>query len=278
MNRRVTPFALGLALVAGLAQPALGSFHFMQIEQVIAGVNGDLTAQAIQLRMRSGGQNLVAAARVRAWDASGANPVLLIDMTTNVANAVVGDRVLLATASFAANTTPPAVADFTMNPIPASYLAAGSITFENNSGAIIYWRLSWGGASYTGSNSGDLTNDADGNFGPPFGSALPSTTTQALLFPGAANAPSTNNAADYSITAGAATFRNNARNSFLVTGAPVDCDGDFDDDGQVALSDLSILLGHFGGSGGPDDGDLDGDGDVDLTDLSILLGLFGTTC
>ena len=49
-------------MVAALASlafalPAQATFHFMQIEQVIGGVNGDTTAQAVQLRMRFAGQN-----------------------------------------------------------------------------------------------------------------------------------------------------------------------------------------------------------------------------
>ena len=69
----------------------------MQIEQVIGGVGGDTDVQAIQSRMRSSGQNFVSGARIRAWDANGANPILLEDMTTNVANSSAGRRVLLAT-------------------------------------------------------------------------------------------------------------------------------------------------------------------------------------
>ncbi len=57
-----------------------------------------------------------------------------------------------------------------------------------------------------------------------------------------------------------------------------DCPEDLNSDGIIDLSDLSILLTHFGGSGGPADGDIDGDGDVDLIDLSRLLTVFGTSC
>jgi len=54
--------------------------------------------------------------------------------------------------------------------------------------------------------------------------------------------------------------------------------GDLDGDEDVDLADLSILLAHYGMTGGaaPEDGDLDGDGDVDLADLSVLLAAYGT--
>lgn len=58
--------------------------------------------------------------------------------------------------------------------------------------------------------------------------------------------------------------------------APCVCD--VDGNGVVELADLAILLGHFGGSGGPSDGDQNGDGSVDLADLALLLSAFGTTC
>ena len=51
-------------------------------------------------------------------------------------------------------------------------------------------------------------------------------------------------------------------------------------DGNVDLSDLAILLSHFGmqNGAGPEDGDGDADGDVDLNDLSLLLARFGSAC
>jgi hypothetical protein len=58
------------------------------------------------------------------------------------------------------------------------------------------------------------------------------------------------------------------------------CFGDLDGDGDVDLTDLSILLGNYGMTSGAEyeDGDLDGDGDVDLSDLSALLSVYGATC
>lgn len=208
MLKRTALSALTLGAIA-LAQPAFASFHQMQIEQVIGGVNGDTTRQAIQLRMRTPAQNFVQFSRVRAWDAAGANPVLLIDMTTQVPLGNVGSRVLLATANFLPGLTP----DFVMAPIPPAYLPAGKITFEGDGGEV-WWGFAWGGAFYTGTNTG-LTiaqdgNDADGNFNPPFGLSINTGNTQAVRFPGAANALSTNNAADYALTPGAAVFTNNA--------------------------------------------------------------------
>jgi len=198
------------------AGPCLANFHLMQIEQVMGGVEGDLTAQAIQLRMRAAGQPLVAQGRIRAWDSAGANPVMIIDFTTNVPNSPSGARILICTAAFLSKTSPTTVADYIMtNPIPASYLAAGKLTFESDGGSIL-WSIAWGGGSYTGTNTGVAVNDVDGNFGSPFPGPLPSTGVQSLLFPGLATAPSTNNLADYTLSAGAAVFTNNVPTSFTV--------------------------------------------------------------
>ena len=96
---------------------------------------------------------------MRVFDATGANPIVIVDFGASVPNGAVGSRVLVASPNFLAATTPNAVTDFTMtNLIPASYLAAGSLTYETDNGLTIYWRLSWGGASYTGPNSGAIDN------------------------------------------------------------------------------------------------------------------------
>jgi hypothetical protein len=184
----------------------------MQIEQVVGGVNGDASAQAIQLRMRSSFQNQMQESRLVVRDAAGTNPIVLIDMTSTVPNHGAGVRVLIASSSFQSHlgTITP---DFVMtNLIPPSYLAAGSLTFEDDFGTV-YWRLSWGGASYVGLGTGTLTNDSDGIFNPPFADALPSGSGQALLYRFAATAASTDNANDYELTAGPAVFTNNAGSS-----------------------------------------------------------------
>ena len=51
------------------------------------------------------------------------------------------------------------------------------------------------------------------------------------------------------------------------------CPADLDGDASVSASDLAILLGSWGNSGGP--ADLDGDGNVGASDLTIVLGSWG---
>jgi hypothetical protein len=59
------------------------------------------------------------------------------------------------------------------------------------------------------------------------------------------------------------------------------CEGDFDNDGDVDGSDLSVFAADFGRTDCLDlcfcDGDFDGDGDVDGSDLAILAADFGNT-
>jgi hypothetical protein len=219
---------LALMVAVGWPGPALAAFHLMEIEQVIGGVGGDTTAQAVQLKMRFAGQQFVGGnARLVARDAAGVNPVVL--STFPVANPDSGAcrEILLATTGFAARTTPSVGAaqrDFLMDPIPVAYLPAGSLTFEGAGGSPVYWRVSWGGASYTGSGTvvsvGAGGNDDDGNANPPFAGALPSTNLQALRFTPACAAVSTNNAAQYALTAGTAVFTNNDLAAFTVVGPP----------------------------------------------------------
>jgi hypothetical protein len=58
------------------------------------------------------------------------------------------------------------------------------------------------------------------------------------------------------------------------------CPGDLNGDEVVNLTDLALLLAHYGTTSGasPDEGDLDCDGDVDLSDLALLLSVYGTSC
>jgi hypothetical protein len=216
MNTKLARCLITLLGVLALQPTAHATFHEMQIEQVIGSVNGDTTAQAIQLRMRAAGQNLVSAGKLVVFDAAGLNPITILDLTSNVTHGAIGDHVLIASVNFPSHTMPVAVPDFTLaNLIPASYFAAGSLCWESDAGTI-YWRLSWGGAAYTGSCIGNTANDADGNFCPAFGDPLPSSCTSALEFQGIATDKSTNNAADYLLIGSPIVFVNNAGASFTV--------------------------------------------------------------
>lgn len=221
---RLSHRSFGLIALAALAlaAPASATFHLMQIEEAVGGMCGDTSQQAIQLRMRSGGQNQVSGKQLIAYDANGANPVILATFPANVAASAGGSRILAVTSSFAA--AQGMTGDFTLtNPIPVSYLPAGRLTFEGN-GAVV-WSLAWGGAGYTGSNAGSTDNDADGNYGPPWPGALPSGSDMALQFQGAATAMSTTNAANYALSNGEAIFTRNNGSSFMVIDCAVFADG-----------------------------------------------------
>ncbi len=90
------------------------------------------------------------------------------------------------------------------------------------------------------------------------------------------------NLVDYVLTgngknAGAVAARHGVIYVLAGTVTPA-CPGDADFDGQVNLSDLSLLLANFGCTGGGCSGDVNGDGGTDLSDLGLLLAHFGTTC
>ncbi|MCH7573407.1 MAG: hypothetical protein IH891_10890 [Planctomycetes bacterium] len=275
-------FCVFLAVMspAGFTSHLQATYHLMQIEQVIAGVDGDTSAQAIQLRMRFGFQNVVAGKRLIAYDAQGLNPVVLLTIPTNVGNGAAGARILLATSSFASHVSPSITPDFILtNAIPASYLAAGSLTFVENTlySTVWWWRLSWGGTGYTGPKTGSTFNDVDGDYGRWPGS-LPSSGIDALQFQGVASALSTTNAADYSLTSGGAVFTNNVNSSGTVqsSGGPLPCPADCSNgDGSVNVTDLLALLAAWGQVGSSCD--IAGVGDtVNVTDLLALLAAWGS--
>lgn len=207
--------AASFLVVAGLAPHQAGAaFHLMQIEHVVGGVCGDTTAQAVQLRMRTGGQSQISGHNLTAYDAAGNNPVVLVAFASNVAVGTAGSRILVTSPGFQAAHGGP-TPDFVMtNLMPASYLPAGKVSFESPT----YWSLAWGGAGYTGTNTGATDNDPDGNFNPPFPGVLPWTVDQSVQFPGASDATSTNNAADYLLSASPVTLTNNAGTAAAITG------------------------------------------------------------
>src|SRR5207302_1189230 len=214
-----TRFACGLITLLGVLalQPAAhATFHLMQIEQVIGSVNGDTTAQAIQLRMRAAGQNFVSGGKLVVFDAAGLNPITVLDVASNVANGAVGAHVLIASVNFPSHTMPTAVPDFTMaNLIPASYFAAGSLAWESNAGTV-FWRLSWGGAAYTGPCTGSTDNDVDGKFSIKRVGCTDSDLTVFYAISGTAR-----NGVDYRRLSGSATIRSGTPKA-AITVKPID--------------------------------------------------------
>lgn len=217
MKRRISFVWIALFAASLVPRPASAAFHLMEIEQVIGGVGGDTSAQAVQLALRVAGNNFLAgSARLVVRDAAGANPVTLSTFPVpNPASGALCREILVATAGFTSKTSPAALVDFTMSAIPAAYLAAGSLTFEAVAGGAVLWRVSWGDGGYTGPNTTDLTN-GDGDNSPPFSAALPSSSAQALRFTPACATASSSNATQYAVTAGAATFTNNSLANFVV--------------------------------------------------------------
>ena len=121
MIRKRVLILAACGFMAGAATPPVAFFHLMQIEQVIGGVNGDVTAQAIQLRMRTTFQCFVAGAKLWVRDAAGENPVLLIVLPTNLPGCNTGDRVLITSPNFTSLLDNTIQSDFTLvNLIPQS--------------------------------------------------------------------------------------------------------------------------------------------------------------
>lgn len=210
----------------------------MHIYQVVAGVGGDPSAQAVELRLRFDDQGHVVPTRLVARDARGENPVVLIDLTSEVANAAPGDSILLASAAMATYTDPPLNPDFTLtNAIPASYLAAGTLTFESDDSTTIVSRLSWGGAAYTGPNSGEDFNDDNGDYGMPVDGPLRIDGTSALRFTRAYNALSTTNAQDYQWISSGVVLTKNSRETYDLVGCPQQATADPDGDGYCGAFD-----------------------------------------
>ena len=58
------------------------------------------------------------------------------------------------------------------------------------------------------------------------------------------------------------------------------CPGDFDGNGLRNLSDLAILLAHYGMTTGAtyEKGDIDCNGEIYLSDLATLLTVYGMPC
>ncbi len=245
---------VGVCLLAATSATASATFHLVHIEQVVAGLNGDVSAQAVQLVMRSGDQNLLEPARLVVRDAAGENPIVLFDFEGDIAEEGEGVRILVGTAELDRYADEGVGTDYTLTAtIPPSYFAAGSLTFESDDGTRVVSRLSWGGGGYTGATDGIPDNTTGSDFAPPFPAALTSAGVRALLFQPEAGDRATGNADDYQFVE-VVELRNNAGEGFVL--GPCVSAEDQDGDG---LCDVADPCPQVAGDGADRDGDGRGD-------------------
>jgi 4a-hydroxytetrahydrobiopterin dehydratase len=131
------------SLVAA-SSPAQADFHLMKVQEVYAGSGTDPSADFVELRMDSAGQNRVGGHVLYLFgapDVYGGSPRHECTIPANVPNAALDDRILFATSQFTA-TAP----DFTIPPLLDG--SGGAVCFENID------CVSWG------SFSGQTTNQA----------------------------------------------------------------------------------------------------------------------
>ena len=213
MKHRIS-FVWIVALAASLLpRPAIAAFHLMEIEQVIGGVNGDTTAQAVQLRCGSAVNNFVGGqVRLVVRDAAGANPVTLVERSRCPIRrtARCAREILSTTAAFNSQDHAGRRARTTRWPRfrPATWPRARSRSRAVAGTRRAVARL-LGRRRLHGPQTVDLTNVATDLDAPAFAGALPSGGPQALRFTPACATVSTNTAAQYALTAGAAVFSNN---------------------------------------------------------------------
>lgn len=124
------PFALALALTIVLVAlswcPAYATFHIANISKVMCGFNGDSTIQAVEIKMTTGGQNLVSAMQIVIYNGSGTLVATLGTFPANVPNGLGGDNILCATPKF--QTTFGIIPDLVITPgIPVT---SGQVVYE----------------------------------------------------------------------------------------------------------------------------------------------------
>ncbi|MBI4364829.1 MAG: hypothetical protein HY568_05305 [Candidatus Latescibacteria bacterium] len=124
---RAMPLRVAMILCAMCyPTPVWAAYHLNEITKIMAGYNGDVTIQAVEIKMIANFENVVNGARIRIYDASGALVSTLGTFTANVAVGTTGRKILCATSNFASTfgITP----DLVISPgIPVT---TGQVSFE----------------------------------------------------------------------------------------------------------------------------------------------------
>ena len=94
---------VSLALLPGL-RTSWAAFHVSTIDEVMSGLNGDATAQYVEIKMLAAGQTSVAHARLTAFSCDGSMVNVLLEIPQDVCNSGAGLRWSIGTASWAAAT------------------------------------------------------------------------------------------------------------------------------------------------------------------------------
>lgn len=123
---------LTLAFVALSPRPVHGdsqatqTFHLVEIYKIMAGYNGNMAIQAVEMRMNAAGQEFVNTATISTYNANGIPVATLGTFAADVLNGTAGARILCATTAF--QTTFGITADLTIAAgIPAM---TGQVSFE----------------------------------------------------------------------------------------------------------------------------------------------------
>jgi glucose/arabinose dehydrogenase len=196
-SRRVAVSVAAAFVIASWCGEAMASFHFMRIQQVMAGSGGDSKVQFVELRLTSIGQNFVSGHTLTFYDAAG-HLTGTFTFPSNVTNGATGSSILIGTEEFKAVST--VAPDFIMPPLVnfpdgrVTWAAEAIGTFEPPSDPSVAY------GAFTGSMTVGSTN-----YGAP-APALPIAGLQSLLR--TRTATPFNNSTDYALATPAP--RNNA--------------------------------------------------------------------
>ncbi|HEV7734785.1 MAG TPA: hypothetical protein VGR62_21625 [Candidatus Binatia bacterium] len=117
--------ALLVALLLCPVTPARAFFHVAEINEVMSGVGGDPAVQYVEIRLKAGGQNMVADSRLTVFDCEGTGHDVMLLVPSDVPNSANNARWIMATTTPLGGITP----DFTFTgdiPTPCGQVCWGA--------------------------------------------------------------------------------------------------------------------------------------------------------